>query len=153
MNAEALHTLAPVIHALLAPLWFIKEAQVFSAWVIFPLLLLSSSSHCSSWNFFLSSLRYSSTHPSCFLVLTLTLPVPFPLLHAVLHGRPLTPPSLILNCGAIIARALLGEPNKTLAGESGWKRPCPGWGLIEVDNGTGPPLPLPPFMSRVTGRL
>lgn len=44
----------------LAPLWFIKKRQVASAWLILPLLLLSSSSHCSSW---ISSSPLSSIHP------------------------------------------------------------------------------------------
>lgn len=94
----------------------LRKAQVFAAWLIFPLLLLSSSSHFSGWNFFPSPLLHSSTHPYCFLVLTPTLPVPLLLLHAVPHIRHLTPPSSVWNCGAIIARPFGESPIKRVAG-------------------------------------
>lgn len=93
-------------------LWFIKKWQLFSAQRILPLLLLSSSSHCLSWNFFLSSSLYSSTRPCCFLVLTSTLPVALLLLLAVLHIWHLTPSIFTL-----WEPADLGQPNKRLAGK------------------------------------
>lgn len=64
------------------------------------------------------------------------------------------PPVPFLNCGGPSSPThfFLGESNKRLSGKVDERGLVLGWRLIEVDNGTGPPLPLPPFRGRVTGR-
>lgn len=124
---------------------------MFAAWLLLP----SSSSYCSIWNMSLSSLLHSSTRS-----LLLSPPDPDTSCSSPSSSRHPTHPTFDLPqfhfwiAGARHRPPIicLGESNKRLSGKVDERGLVPGWRLIEVDNGTGPPLPLPPFIGRVTGR-